>query len=154
MFFAPTIWVTASKSTSSGICVFNGMWTHQVWSIHNGPHVCLNCCLGGNWVIWIISYSRWAPLGFVVVTRLSRPCTLIYEWCIKRSNQDIQCAETKKALCLHMDITLHLMNGNRPRWSVCAWCQTLDRIWKAHLRMKQEMFINTDERGTTWKWSA
>lgn len=58
----------------------------------------LKCCLGGNWVIWIISYSRWALLGFVVVTRLSRPCTLIYEWCIKRSNQDIQYSETKR-LC-------------------------------------------------------
>lgn len=128
----------SSKPIYSGICVFNGMWTHLVWSSHNVLHAFLKCCLEGNWVMWIIGNSRWALFGFVVVTKRSKPCALIYEWCIKRSNQDIQYAETKGPCAVKMDITLHLINGNRPRWFTRAGCQTLDHIWNVRLKIKQK----------------
>lgn len=47
---------------------------------------------GANWMKWIIRHPQWALFGFVVVTRLTGPCSLIYEWCIRRSNQE----ETKR----------------------------------------------------------
>lgn len=91
---------------------------------------------GGNWILWIIMYPWWVLFGFVVVTGLPGPCTSVYESCIKRTLQD---TAKQKAQCLHMDITAHLIDGSRPRWSPFAWCQTLDHIRDVRLKMKRNI---------------